>query len=191
MNLKGQNVGYIRVSSIDQCEDRQLDSIRSTLDKIFTDKASGKDTHRPALQACFNHLREGDVLHVHSIDRLARNLQDLLQIVQKLISTGVTVKFMKENMEFTSDTTNPFQKLQLQLIGACSEFEREMIRERQKEGIAIARKNGKKFGRKAVVTDELKLKINAALASGDTKAMIAKKLGIGRATLYRALDSAA
>ena len=133
--MKGQNVGYIRVSSVDQNSDRQLSD--TSLDVVFEDKCSGKDTQRPQLKACLRHLRSGDALHVHSIDRLARNLKDLQTLVEELTGRGVTIRFNKENLTFTGDA-NPMQKLMLQMMGAFAEFERSMIRERQREGIAAA-----------------------------------------------------
>ncbi|POZ50033.1 recombinase family protein [Methylovulum psychrotolerans] len=130
--MTGQQVGYIRVSSAQQNTDRQLADIK--LDKTFEDKVSAKDTSRPQLQACLNHLREGDTLHVHSIDRLARNLFDLQQIVTDLAGQGVCIHFHKENMAF-SGAANPMQELMLQMLGAFAQFERALIKERQKEGI--------------------------------------------------------
>jgi DNA invertase Pin-like site-specific DNA recombinase len=134
--MTGKRVGYVRVSSIDQNTDRQLDGV--VLDRTFTDHASGKDTKRPELQAALSYLREGDVLIIHSMDRLARSLSDLLQIVDGLTKRGVVVEFMKEHLTFTGDDT-PMSKFMLAIIGAMSEFERSLIRERQREGIIIAR----------------------------------------------------
>ena len=130
------DIGYIRVSSYDQHTDRQLDGIH--LEKIYTDMISGKDTNRPELQKCLTALQHGDTLHVHSIDRLTRNLQDLLLLLSEMAERGVTVRFHKEKLTFSSDSS-PFQKLHLQIIGAVAEFERAFIRERQREGIAIAK----------------------------------------------------
>ncbi len=126
--MKGQRIGYIRVSSVQQNTDRQLADI--PLDKVFEDKVSGKDTNRPQLKACLGHLREGDTLHVHSIDRLARNLLDLQKLISELVAKGVTVVFHKENMTFSNDT-NPMRALMLQMLGAFAEFESAMIKERQ------------------------------------------------------------
>ena len=139
--MKGQNIGYIRVSTVDQNAERQLDGVE--LDKTFTDRCSGKDTRRPQLTACLEFLREGDTLHVHSIDRLARNLQDLQSIVQELNTRKITVTFHKERLTFSGTEDDPFQRLQLQVLGAVAQFERSMIRERQREGIALAKAAGK------------------------------------------------
>ena len=184
--MAGQQIGYIRVSSVDQNTARQLEGIQ--LDEIFTDKCSGKDTKRPELEACLKYLRKGDSLHVHSIDRLARNLQDLLNILDSLTSKGISVVFHKEGLTFTGKE-DPFQKLQLQIIGAVAQFERSLIRERQREGIAIAKKQGKYKGRKPVITPELINQARAMAATGQKKQVIADKLGICRATLYKALKT--
>ena len=180
--MAGQNVGYIRVSSIQQNTDRQMADIE--LDKIFEDKISGKDTNRPQLKACLEHLREGDTLHVHSIDRLARNLLDLQKIIAELVGRGVAVHFHKENMTFSSDT-NPMQALMFQMLGAFAEFERSMIKERQAEGIAAAIDNGVKFGATAKLTPKQVEALKARVAQGGDKSKIAKEFGISRPTLYK------
>ena len=117
--MKGQNVGYVRVSSTSQNTERQLADVQ--LDATFTDKASGKDRNRPELTRCLNHLRQHDILHVHSIDRLARNLKDLQEIIATLTNKGVTVKFYKEHLVFESSNTSPMQTLMLQMLGAFAE----------------------------------------------------------------------
>jgi len=181
-----QQVGYIRVSSVDQNTDRQLEGV--TLAKTFMDKASAKDTHRPQLQACMEFLRQGDTLHVHSIDRLARNLVDLLDILKALTGRGVSVRFHKENLTFTGED-NPFQTLQLQIIGAVAEFERAIIRERQREGIAKAQANGKHCGRKAKLKPEQVEELKARAEAGEEKKALAVEYGISRQTLYRLLQA--
>ena len=179
-----KQIGYVRVSSVDQNTGRQLEGI--TLDKVFTDKASGKSRQRPQLEACLEYLRDGDTLHVHSIDRFARNLQDLLTLISDLTSRAVTVQFHKEGLIFTGEDS-PFQRLQLQIIGSVAEFERAMIRERQREGIALAKKEGKYKGRKAALDEaqiaEARLQINA----GAKVAQVARNLEVSRQTLYSAL----
>ncbi|CAM3536504.1 recombinase family protein [Parendozoicomonas haliclonae] len=183
--MPGQNVGYIRVSSVDQNTDRQLAG--TDLDIIFEDKCSGKDTNRPQLIACLRHLRSQDVLHVHSIDRLARNLKDLQTLVEELTGRGVTLRFHKENLTFTGDS-NPMQKLMLQMMGAFAEFERSMIRERQREGIAAARKKGKQIGARRKLTEEQLIVVQERLASGSVnKTALARELGVSRQTLYNAI----
>ena len=141
----GQVVGYIRVSSLDQNTERQLDGRK--LDRTFTDKASGKDTNRPELQAAIDYVREGDRLVVHSMDRLARNLDDLRKLVSDLTAHGVVVEFVKECLIFTGEE-KAMSKLLLSVMGAFAEFERSLIRERQREGIALAKQKGVYAGRK-------------------------------------------
>ena len=130
---------------------RQSYTLGVDLDKVFTDKASGKDTARPQLQAAFDYLRDGDLFLVHSMDRLARNLDDLRKVVLDLTRKGVHVQFVKENLTFTGEDS-PISNLLLSLLGAVAEFERSMIRERQREGIALAKKAGVYKGRKPSLT---------------------------------------
>jgi len=178
--------GYIRVSSVDQNESRQLEGIQ--LDKKFIDKCSGKDTKRPELQRALEHLREGDTLHVHSIDRLARSLQDLQVIVKDLNAKGVTVKFHTENLTFTGDE-NPMQELMLQMMGAFAQFERAVIKERQREGIAAAKKRGVYKGRKPALSPEQIKEIKTKVAQGANKASLARELNVSRQTIYAALKT--
>lgn len=183
----GQTVAYIRVSSIDQNEERQLEGLKAAglkLDKVFTDKASGKDVKRPALAECLRYVREGDVLVCHSIDRLARNLRDLQDLIADLSDKGVTVRFIKENMIFGANAANPMQILTLQLLGAFAEFERSLIRERQKEGIALVKAKGGKMGRGKAVTLEQEQTLKEKIMQGIPKARIARELGVSRQTVY-------
>jgi DNA invertase Pin-like site-specific DNA recombinase len=178
---KDKTVGYIRVSSLDQNTERQLDGI--ALDKVFTDKASGKDTHRPQLQAAMEYLREGDHLVIHSLDRLARNLVDLKTIVTELTKRGVVVEFKKESLIFTSED-NAMSNLLLSVMGAFAEFERSLIRERQREGIALAKKAGVYKGRKPSLSNEQVTDLKRRAASGN-KAALAREFKISRETLYQ------
>jgi DNA invertase Pin-like site-specific DNA recombinase len=180
---KGQRVGYIRVSSADQNLARQLEGV--ALDKVFEEKASAKDAKRPKLQQCLQFLREGDSLHVHSMDRLARNLIDLRQIVEGLTARGVSVHFVKESMTFTADAS-PMARLLLNMMGAFAEFEREIIKERQREGIAVARKAGKfsKERAKKLTADDVKAVLEM-VDTGTPKAEIARAYGVSRETLYQ------
>ena len=186
--MTGKNIGYIRVSTHDQNTARQLDGIH--LDKIFEEHASGKNTERPSLQACLEYVRDGDVLHIHSIDRLARNLQDLLSIVTSLQTKGVTVKFHKEKLEFIGNDGegrgDAFQELQLHIIAAVAQFERALILERQREGIAIAKKTGKYkgVGRKPILADAQVEEIRSRVGSGAKVSELARQFGISRQTLY-------
>ena len=134
--MRGQRIGYVRVSSFDQNPERQLDQVQ--VDKLFTDKASGKDTQRPQLDALLSFAREGDTVVVHSMDRLARNLDDLRRLVHTLTKRGIRIEFVKECLSFTGEDS-PMANLLLSVMGAFAEFERALIGERQREGIALAK----------------------------------------------------
>jgi DNA invertase Pin-like site-specific DNA recombinase len=177
----GQKIGYIRVSSLDQNTIRQLDGI--SLDKTFTEKLSGKNTVRPVLQECLLYLRGGDTLFVHSIDRLARNAKDLLGIVEQLIFKKVKIIFVKNNLTFSNEVNDHMAKFQLTLLGAFSEFERELIRERQLEGIAIAKTAGRYGGRRKI-TDELLNEARRRTSLGEPLSSVAKDLKLSRQSLY-------
>jgi DNA invertase Pin-like site-specific DNA recombinase len=183
----GQAVGYIRVSSVDQNAARQLDGIK--LDRVFQDKVSGKDTNRPALQEMLAFVRDGDTVMVHSIDRLARNLVDLRSLVTVLNGKGVAVSFLKESLTFTTDTANPMNTLMLNMMGAFAEFERSMIRERQREGIAAAKASGKPTGRPASLTPSQIATIKERAAQGVSKVALASEYKVTRATVYAALKA--
>lgn len=178
----GQTVGYVRVSSGGQNEARQLDGL--TIDKTFTDKVSGKDIQRPQLQAMLEFVREGDTVLVHSMDRLARSLKDLEAIVTGLTGRGVTVSFVSQGMTFTG-ADSPMNTLMLQMLGAVAQFERSLILERQREGIAIAKAKGGVYkGRKPSLDAAGITELRALVAQGMPKAKIAAQLGISRTTLY-------
>src|ERR1035437_8598157 len=179
-----KRVGYIRVSSLDQNTERQLEGVK--LDKVFTDKASGKDTARPQLQAALEYLRDGDLLLVHSMDRLARNLDDLRGIVFDLTKKGVHVQFVKENLTFTGEDS-AMSNLLLSLLGAVAEFERSMIRERQREGIELAKKKGVYKGRKPSLTKVQVAEIRKRVRTGEQKTALAAEYKVSRQTLYSAL----
>lgn len=149
--MQGHRIGYVRVSSFDQNPERQLE--QTQVSKVFTDKASGKDTQRPQLEALLSFVREGDTVVVHSMDRLARNLDDLRRLVQKLTQRGVRIEFLKEGLVFTGEDS-PMANLMLSVMGAFAEFERALIRERQREGIALAKQRGAYRGRKKALSDE-------------------------------------
>ena len=179
--MSGQNIGYIRVSTVEQNTARQLDGV--ALDKTFTDRVSGKSVDRPQLQACLTYVRDGDTLHVHSMDRLARNLEDLLRLVRELTGRGVKVHFHKEAQVFTGDDS-PMSKLLLSLLGAFASFERQLLLERQREGIAIAKAAGRDNGGKPNLKPDQVEQLRARVAAGVPKAVVARELGITRATLY-------
>ena len=182
----GQRVGYVRVSTLDQKTERQLDGV--DLDRVFTDKASGKDANRPQLQAALEYVRDGDTLVVHSMDRLARNLEDLRRIVRELTERGIAVEFVKERQTFTGTDSAPAQ-LMLSLMGAFAEFERALIRERQREGIAIAKQRGTYKGRKPALDAArvAELRSRDAAQGGKNRASLARAFGISRETLYQYL----
>lgn len=175
------DIAYIRVSTTDQNIERQLDGVK--VDKTFTDKCSGGSTERPALTDLLDYIREGDIVHVHSIDRLARNLQDLLSLVERFKTKGVTLKFHKESLTFEGSVTNAMQDLMLSMIGAVAQFEKAMINERQREGIEKAKARGvySQERKKKVDRDEVK----ALLNDGLPMAQIAKKLGCSSKTIQR------
>ena len=182
--MKGHRIGYIRVSSFDQNPERQLEHVH--VDKSFTDKASGKDTQRPELDALLTFVREGDTVVVHSMDRLARNLDDLRRLVQKLTQRGVRIEFVKEGLTFTGEDS-PMATLMLSVMGAFAEFERALIRERQREGIALARQRGAYRGRKKALSPEQVTQLRKRAADGEQKAGLAREFGISRETLYQYL----
>jgi DNA invertase Pin-like site-specific DNA recombinase len=149
--LSGQRVGYARVSTLDQNTARQLGGV--PVDRTFTDHVSGKDLDRPELDAMLGFVRDGDTVIVHSMDRLARNLDDLRATVRRLTGKGVKVQFVKEQLTFTGDDT-AMATLLLSVMGAFAEFERSLIRERQREGIALAKQRGAYRGRRKALTPD-------------------------------------
>jgi DNA invertase Pin-like site-specific DNA recombinase len=185
-------IGYIRVSSTDQNTDRQLDGQQLTV--TFTDKASGKDTNRTQLQALLaGNWPAGSTVVVHSMDRLARSLSDLLKIVENLTERGIAVQFVKEGKTFRGgDSTDAMDKLMLSMLGAFAEYERTLIRERQREGIAKAKERGAYKGRKQKITDMAVIRalITEATAAGANKSDLAKKYGVSRETVYKYIKSA-
>jgi DNA invertase Pin-like site-specific DNA recombinase len=183
---QGQRVGYIRVSSIGQNTERQLDGVQ--IDRCFTEKLSGKDTLRPQLEAMLAFVREGDTVVVHSMDRFARNLDDLRRLVLALTKRGVAVQFIKESLTFTGEDS-PMSMLLLSMLGAVAEFERSLIKERQREGIAIAKAKGIYKGRKPSLTPDQAEDLRRRVTAGETKAVIARDLNISRETLYSYLRS--
>jgi DNA invertase Pin-like site-specific DNA recombinase len=182
--MTGQRIGYIRVSSFDQNPGRQLEDVE--VDRIFSDKASGKDVRRPQLEALMDFARDGDTLVVHSMDRLARNLDDLRRIVQALTRRGVCIEFKKEQLSFTGEDS-PMAKLMLSVMGAFAEFERALLKERQREGIALAKQRGAYRGRKKALSDAQAAEARGQVAAGKKKAQVAREFGISRETLYKYL----
>jgi DNA invertase Pin-like site-specific DNA recombinase len=185
--MTGQRVGYIRVSSIDQNPERQLEGV--SLDRVFTDKASAKDTNRPQLRDLLRFVRDGDTIVVHSMDRLARNLEDLRKLVQRQTKRGVRVEFVKEGLSFSGDDS-PMAHLMLSVMGAFAEFERALLKERQREGIALAKKRGAYRGRKRILSTEQVIDLKTRIEAGEKKAKVAREMGISRETLYQYLRMA-
>jgi DNA invertase Pin-like site-specific DNA recombinase len=182
--MLGQRIGYIRVSALDQHVERQLEGIE--VDKTFIDHASGKDTQRPQLELLMSFVRTGDTVIVHSMDRLARNLDDLRRIVRTLTDRGVRIEFVKEHLAFTGDDS-PMASLMLSVMGAFAEFERALIHERQREGIALAKQRGAYKGRKKSLSQAEVAQLRERLTTGISKAQVARELGISRQTLYQYL----
>lgn len=182
--MSGKKIGYIRVSTFDQNPERQLDGIE--LHKKFIDKASAKNMERPQLEALIDYARDGDTIVVHSMDRLARNLDDLRHLVTRLTKKEIKIEFIKEGLTFTGEDSH-LSKLLLSVMGAFAEFERALIRERQLEGIALAKKRGAYKGRKPVLSQEQLLDLKSRVTQGHKKSHIARDLNISRETLYQYL----
>lgn len=185
-----QKIAYLRVSSVSQNEARQREAMQDKgINKYFVDKCSGKDTNRPQLQEMLDYVREGDIVYIHEFSRLARNTADLLKIVEYLTNKGVTLISNKENL----DTSTSTGKLMLTIIGAIAEFERACIRERQLEGIAIAKREGKfKGGQVKRIDDKTFNKYYQQYQSRQiNKVQFAKALNISRPTLDKILKERA
>lgn len=178
-------IGYVRVSSVGQNTARQLEGLE--LERVFTDKASGKDTHRPQLEQLLSYVREGDTVVVHSLDRLGRNLLDLQSLVQQLTGKGVTVEFIKEHMVFKPGEQDSMSTLLFSIMGAFAQFERDLIRERQLEGIAQAKKRGAYKGRKPKLIPAQVQELREAASKGTSKTLLAERFGISRKTVYELL----
>ena len=179
---KGQVVGYLRVSTVDQNELRQLEGL--DLDRRFVDKCTGSTIDRPELKALIAYVRNGDVVVVHSMDRLARNLDDLRRLVLDFTRRGVHVRFVKENLEFTGEDSS-ISHLLLSVMGAFAQFERDLMRERQREGIAIAKRRGKYKGRRPALNLEQIAEVRTRANAGESKAELAREYGITPMSVHR------
>lgn len=180
------NVAYVRVSTVEQNEARQIEALeKHNIEKWFTEKVSGKDTNRPELQKMLDFVREGDTVYIHDFSRLARSTKDLLDIVDQLTAKKVHLVSNKENV----DSSTPSGKLMLTMIGAIAEFERQNMLEKQKEGIAIAKREGKyKGGQVKAIDDKLFNEVYEKYQSREiTKIKMADMLGISRPTLDKLL----
>jgi DNA invertase Pin-like site-specific DNA recombinase len=176
-------INYKRISTVSQNNERQLYDIEC--DRVFEDVCSGKDVNRPELEKMLFTIRAGDTVNVHELSRLARNTKDLLDIVEQILSKGATVTFHKENLTFSGERVDDaFQKLMLTMLGAISTFERDLLLERQREGIAIAKQKGKYKGRKSQFSDAEVEVIKQQFDETTNKAELARKLGISRSYLY-------
>ena len=176
----GKNIAYVRVSTAEQNETRQKEALKKyDIDKWFIEKASGKDTNRPRLQEMLEYIREDDTVYVEEFSRLGRSTADLLNTVQQIEDVGAKFVSLKENF----DTKTPTGKLQMTMMAAIAEFERSMILERQREGIAIAKREGKYKGRKAVSVPNIGTYYDKYMRRKGTKVSIAHELGISRTTL--------
>lgn len=190
--MSNQSIGYIRVSTREQSTGRQTTGMEHLkLDKAFHEKASGKSKERPQLRLCIDYAREGDTLYIYSIDRLARSLSDLQAIIEELVTKGVTVQFIKESQTYSRDNSNPFNKVLLQVLGAFAEFERNIMLERQAEGIAHAKlngtKTGKPFGKQPLDMTRRDEAIDYS-KQGLNISQIAKAMSLSRASIYKLLS---
>lgn len=184
----GQTVGYARVSTTDQSLDRQVDAL-GDVDRLFTDQVTGSTrAGRDGLARLIAYIRDGDTVRVTSMDRLARSVRDLRDVVDELTARGATVEFMHEGQIYRPGGADPMSDLMLNVLGAVAEFERALIRERQAEGIAAARKRGVYKGRRRALSDDDVACARRRITAGVPKAQIARDLGVDRSTLYRALS---
>jgi len=184
--MKGKRIGYIRVSTEDQNPDRQLSDLE--LDKKFIDYASGTNTKRPQLQSLLEYVREDDIVYVHSLDRLARNLSDLKKLVDHFVENGIQIHFIKENLKFT-DKKDPMSNLLFCVFGAVAEFEHSLIKERQAEGIAKAKREGKYLGRRKCMTPSKIEEMKRMLKLEYSISKIARKLEVSRLSIYREIKN--
>ncbi len=183
--MTGKRIGYIRVSTVDQNPDRQLCDMQ--LDKKFVDYASGSTINRPQLQALVEYVRDGDTVFVHSLDRLGRNTMDLLSIVESFIKKKVTIVFVKENLTF-SGQENPMSQLIFVIMSAIAQFERSLIRERQMEGVRLAKLQGRYAGRLSKLTSVMRETIIEKMSTRETLGSISRHLKISRASLNKYLS---
>jgi len=183
--MTASQIGYIRVSSKSQSTERQLDGIK--LNKVFSEKVSGGSTgNRPELENCIEWARSGDTIHFHSIDRAARNLADLQVLVKRITSKGVAIKFHGSNpMTFEAGSNNPMNTFILQIFGAIAELEKSTINERQAEGIAVALKNGVKFGATRKLSDSQLKEIKKQIEAGASITTLAKTFEVSTRTIHR------
>jgi DNA invertase Pin-like site-specific DNA recombinase len=183
--MNGKTIGYIRVSTVGQNTERQLDGIE--LDKVFEEKISAKTMNRPKLNEMLEFIREGDTVVVHDISRLARNIQDLHKLVEQITEKNVTLRFVKEGLSFTGDKSDAMSQLMLSMLGAVYQFERSILLERQREGIEIAKKAGKFTGRPPSIDNQ---KILDTLKAGNSINKTAEICGVSKSSVQRAKKAA-
>lgn len=181
-------IGYARVSTADQNTGLQLDALTAAgVERVYTDHGvSGSVADRPELARCLDGLRPGDTLVVWKLDRLARSLRNLLQLVEELSGRGVHLRSLTESI----DTRSASGRLVLSVFGAMAQFERDLIRERTAAGLAAARARGVRVGRPAAITEAQLSQARTLVAAGHRVGEVARTLGVGRSTLYRALGEA-
>ena len=184
--MRGKTIGYKRVSVVSGNTERQLDGVE--LDRVFEEKVSAKTMNRPKLNEMLDFIREGDTVFVHDISRLARNIQDLHELVERITEKGVTLRFQKEGLAFTGDKKDAVSQLLLSMLGAVYQFERSILLERQREGIAAAKKLGKFTGRPPTID---KQKILDTLKEGNSIRKTAEICGVSFSTVQRAKRNAA
>lgn len=182
--MKGQKVGYIRVSTADQNTCRQLEGLQ--MDRTFIDKYTGRVLDRPEFIQMMQYVREGDHVYVHSMDRLARNLVDLRKTIQELTHKKVSIHFVKENLIFTGEDS-PMAVLLLSMMGAFAEFEISLIKERQREGIKLAKERGVYIGRKKMLNDNQMRELYELAHQGYKKTKIAEMFNMSREAVYKYL----
>ena len=180
-------MGYVRVSTFEQNESRQLEGL--VVDRVFIDKASGKNIQRPELEALMKYVREGDMVICHSMDRLGRNLVDLRKTVTEMTSRKIGIHFIKENLTLTGDDS-PMATLLLNMMGSFAEFEVAWSRERQREGIELAKRDGVYKGRKRLLNSDRAAELTRRLGTGESKAALAREFGLDRTTVYRYIGRA-
>ena len=192
MSQRTQRIAYVRVSSASQHLDRQIEAI-GDVDKTFREvQSAATASDRPILKAALEYVREGDTLAVASIDRLARSLRDMLEIMEELEQKGVTVEFVSQGLTIRPDGGDLTTRLILHIITAVAQSEREMIRERQAEGIALAKQvPGKYKGRSRKLSSEQIKELRTRALDGVPKAQLAREYGISRTTLYSYLEQPA
>lgn len=185
MTPKGQRIGYVRISNVDQSGERQLDG--EDLDRVFVEQTSCKDPNRPKLKEMLDYVRANDAIVVQSMDRLAHNVGDLRRLVETLTSQGISVEFRQEKLTFAGSSDSSMSTLMLTVLGAVAQCERALIRERRREGIALAMAQGVYRGRKKSLSPEQEADLVRRAGPGSCKSAIAREFGVSRETVYRYL----